>query len=70
MHLLKSMGGGAFGASKPAGTTAKSSYFSSLKLEYSSIHLEMRTKNPKVANKKAKTRKPVPQKGLFLSDSP
>ena len=34
MHLLKSMGGGAFGGSKPSGPPAKSTYFSSLKLEY------------------------------------
>jgi hypothetical protein len=33
MHLLKSMGGPAFGGSKPAAPAAKSSYFSSLKLE-------------------------------------
>lgn len=33
MHLLKSMGGGAFGGAKPPAPAGKSTYFSSLKLE-------------------------------------
>jgi hypothetical protein len=33
MHLLKSIGGGAFGGAKTAAPPAKSNYFSSLKLE-------------------------------------
>jgi hypothetical protein len=70
MHLLKSMGGGAFGTSKPASTNAKSSYFSSLKLEYSSINSAMIAKNRKVANKKTKARSQLLQKVSFPSDSP
>jgi hypothetical protein len=33
MQFLKNMGQGGFNAAKPAATSAKSSYFSSLKLE-------------------------------------
>lgn len=70
MHLLKSMGGGAFGASKPAATSAKSSYFSSLKLEYSLINAETKSKNQKEENKRIKTRRQVLPKVLFLNGSP
>lgn len=46
MHLLKSMGGAGFGA-KPAGTNAKSSYFSSLKLEYQLVYTRDEKDKPK-----------------------
>lgn len=69
MHLLKSMGG-AMAAPKSANPPGKSSYFSSLKLEYFIIDVEMTNQSNQMVNKKIKTRRQVPQKGLFLKDLP
>jgi hypothetical protein len=64
MHLLKGMGGGA-AAAKPGAPSAKSSYFSSLKLEYQLDKIVMTNLNKEEANKSRNQRSRCLLRALF-----